>query len=35
VGIEIFNKGGEIINSVFPDQCLSRIELKTIDLFSE
>ena len=34
-GIEIFNKDGEKITSVFPNQCTSRIELKTIDLFTE
>ena len=33
--IEIFNKDGKKINSVFPNQCTSRIELKTIDLFAE
>ena len=33
--VEIFNKDGKKINSVFPNQCTSRIELKTIDLFAE
>lgn len=33
--IEIFNKDGKKINSVFANQCVSRIELKTIDLFAE
>ena len=33
--IEIFNKDGKKINSVFSNQCTSRIELKTLDLFGE
>ena len=33
--VEVFNKDGKKINSVFPNQCTSRIELKTIDLFAE
>lgn len=35
IELEVFNKAGKKINSVFPNQCLSRIELKTIDLFEE
>jgi hypothetical protein len=35
VVLEIFNKDGKKINSIFSDQCISRIELKTIDLFVE
>tara|TARA_B110000211_G_scaffold228124_1_gene283851 strand:+ start:116 stop:955 length:840 start_codon:yes stop_codon:yes gene_type:complete len=35
ITIEIFSKDGKKINSVFPNQCISRIELKTIDLFEE
>jgi hypothetical protein len=33
ITIELFNKDGKKINSVFPDQCISKIELTTIDLF--
>lgn len=33
--IEVFNKAGEKINSVFPNQCLSKFELKKNPLFKE